>query len=153
MTKKPKFNVESIFDQLKKDHIEVMDMLNEMLDNMEPSEDTFFEIKKALDVHMKGEEKLFYPALKRLGDEAVFLVNEALVEHNIAKELINSLSETKVDDEFWLPKLKVLADTLNHHIEEEEGEIFDAAKAELDDNQIIDISTKFSELKSEQVAA
>ena len=153
MAKKPKHIVESIFDLLNKDHIEVMDMLNEMLDNMEPSEDTFLEIKKVLDLHMQGEEKLFYPTLKLLGDEAVFLVNEATVEHNIAKDLINSLSETKINDETWLPKLKVLSDTLSRHIEEEEGEIFDIAKAELDDNQVMDISTKFIQLKSEQIAA
>lgn len=79
-----------------------------------------------LTIHAKIEEELFYPFLRDQSPD-VFgdLLNEALVEHASGKELISQLKDsTPDDDELYEAKFTVLGEYMNHHIKEEEGELF-----------------------------
>lgn len=76
--------------------------------------------------HEKIEEDIFYPALKE-HPKAKDIVLEGYQEHHVADILIKELHETAVGDEKWGAKFKVLKEGIEHHIEEEEGEMFKKA--------------------------
>lgn len=84
----------------------------------------------ALTEHAELEEELFYPALQ---EQAPDLIAEAQVEHDVAKQLIAQLEGAAAGDEQYKAMFKVLGEYVNHHIEEEESQVFRAAKrAKLD---------------------
>ena len=76
------------------------------------------QICNELKIHATIEEELFYPALKGKIDDA--LLNEAYVEHDGAKVLINDIMNGGPDDEFYDAKVTVLAEDIKHHVKEEE---------------------------------
>lgn len=85
-----------------------------------------------LTVHAQVEEEVFYPAARDILDEED-LVDEALVEHATAKDLIAQLADMSPDDDLYDAKVKVLSELIEHHVEEEEEEMFPKLKkAKLD---------------------
>ena len=80
-----------------------------------------------LTVHATIEEEIFYPAVREsIEDED--LMDEALVEHAGAKDLISQLEGMKPGDELYDAKVTVLGEQIEHHVKEEEGEMFVQAK-------------------------
>lgn len=78
-----------------------------------------------LTVHTQLEEELFYPFVRENGGEAFQdLLDEAVVEHASAKDLIHQLSGMQPDDDLFAAKFTVLAEYVSHHVEEEETELF-----------------------------
>lgn len=85
-----------------------------------------------LTVHAQVEEEIFYPAARDVLDEED-LVDEAIVEHATAKDLIAQLADMSPDDDLYDAKIKVLSELIEHHVEEEEEEMFPKLKkAKLD---------------------
>ncbi len=84
-------------------------------------------ICRELKIHTAIEEEIFYPAVREQIDDAD-LMNEALVEHAGAKELIEELESMDPDDELYDAKVTVLGEQIDHHVKEEEGEMFPKAK-------------------------
>lgn len=83
--------------------------------------------------HATAEEEIFYPAVRDGGDDTEDLVDEAIVEHAAAKQLIAQIVEMDPHDELFDAKVKVLGEQIDHHVQEEEGEMFPKAKkAKLD---------------------
>jgi hemerythrin superfamily protein len=85
-----------------------------------------------LKLHTTLEEEVFYPAVREaIADED--LMNEAAVEHETAKMLIDQLENMGADDPNYYATFTVLGEYVRHHIKEEQGEMFPAAKkAKLD---------------------
>lgn len=91
------------------------------------------EICLALNAHAKVEEEIFYPAVRKQVKESGDLVDEALIEHASAKDLIAQLLEMSSEDELFDAKVKVLSEQIEHHVGEEEEEMFvKARKSNLD---------------------
>lgn len=80
-----------------------------------------------LTVHTRLEEELFYPALREALDESD-LLDEAEVEHAIAKQLITELNAMQPGDDLYDAKFTVLGEYVKHHIQEEEKQIFPKVK-------------------------
>jgi len=80
-----------------------------------------------LTAHATAEEEIFYPAARAAIDQED-LVDEAEVEHQTAKELIAQIQNSRPDDDHYDAKVKVLGEYINHHVQEEEGEIFPKVK-------------------------
>lgn len=79
-----------------------------------------------LTIHAQVEEEIFYPWLREnLSEEDMELVEEALVEHATAKDLIGQIQDASADEESFDAKVKVLSEYVKHHVAEEENEIFD----------------------------
>ena len=98
------------------------------------------EICLELKVHTAIEEEIFYPACRgKIEDD---LVNEAYVEHDSAKLLINEIEAGGPDEEFYDAKVKVLSEMIEHHVEEEEkrseGMFAQAREAGLDMDELAD---------------
>jgi hemerythrin superfamily protein len=87
----------------------------------------------ALTLHATVEEEIFYPAVRAASKEAEEIVDEAVVEHAGAKDLIAQLQEMDPEDDLYDAKVKVLSEQVDHHVKEEEKEMFPKArKAGLD---------------------
>ena len=80
--------------------------------------------------HERKEEKVLYPALKR-HREARDIVLEGYQEHHVADVLLGELKNLDPTDERWGAKFTVLKESLDHHIEEEEGHMFKTARSVL----------------------
>ena len=91
------------------------------------------QICTALTLHATIEEEIFYPALRAASKDAADLLDEAAVEHAGAKDLIAQIDEMDPEDDLYDAKVKVLGEQVDHHVGEEEGEMFaKARKAKLD---------------------
>jgi hemerythrin superfamily protein len=113
------------------------------------------QICRMLTVHATVEEELFYPAAREiLGDDAD-LVDEADVEHATAKDLIAQIEHASPDEELYDAKVKVLGEYIDHHVKEEEGEMFPKVKkAKLDTQSLgAEMATRKEELMAELTAA
>jgi len=78
--------------------------------------------------HATIEEDIFYPAVRNADPDNADAVDEALVEHSSAKDLIAQLLAMDSGEELFDAKVKVLSEQIYHHIEEEESEIFPKAR-------------------------
>jgi hemerythrin superfamily protein len=112
------------------------------------------QICQALTVHAQVEEELFYPAARDvLGDDEA-LVDEADVEHSTAKDLIAQLEGSSLDDALYDAKVKVLGEYIDHHVKEEEGEMFPKVKKAKLDTKLLgaEMAARKDELKAELTA-
>jgi hemerythrin superfamily protein len=120
---------------LKEDHQKVKDLFDKFEETKNPSSKAKIvsEALTELKVHATVEEELFYPAVRQQIDDEEGLMDEADEEHHIAKVLIAELERMTGDEEHWDAKFKVLAESVRHHIKEEEGKMFkEAKKTEID---------------------
>jgi hemerythrin superfamily protein len=81
-----------------------------------------------LTVHATAEEEIFYPAAREVLGEDQDLVDEADVEHATAKDLIAQIEDSSPGDAQYDAKVKVLGEYIDHHVKEEEGEMFPKVK-------------------------
>jgi hemerythrin superfamily protein len=90
------------------------------------------EIMNELRVHTQVEEEIFYPAFReKADDEGTELVAEAFEEHHVVKTVMAELEGLEAGDEVFDAKMTVMIENVEHHIEEEEGEMFPEAKGTL----------------------
>ncbi|MGJ9419595.1 hemerythrin domain-containing protein [Massilia sp. CMS3.1] len=82
------------------------------------------EICNALIMHTTIEEEIYYPATRAASDETEDMIDEAVVEHASAKDLIAQIMEMDPGDDLYDAKVKVLGELVEHHVEEEEEEMF-----------------------------
>lgn len=147
-------NVDAI-ELLKQDHKLVQDMFKEFKKLHEAKEEGSDEMKQelmdsvcaALKVHTTIEEEVFYPAAREaLGDEED-LMNEAEVEHDGAKDLIEQIEEGSASDPMTCARFMVLAEQIEHHVKEEHEEMFPKIqKTDLDTKAL---GAEMAELKAE----
>jgi hemerythrin superfamily protein len=92
----------------------------------------FEKVVKELKIHSQLEERIFYPATMEQGDkEAQELVREGIEEHRVADYMMERLQAAGAEDATFAAKFKVLMENVEHHIEEEEGQLFPKAKKAL----------------------
>jgi hemerythrin superfamily protein len=139
---------------LKADHKQVKTMVGQFNSSRSDSKKAQLaeQICAALEVHAEIEEEVFYPAareaLKKNGD----LIDEAEVEHTSVKELIAKIKGGAPGDSMWEAEVKVLGEYVNHHVKEEEGEIFPKVRKTKLDLQAIgeQLAARKTELQSGQ---
>ncbi|MHB1332943.1 MAG: hemerythrin domain-containing protein [Sulfuriferula sp.] len=85
------------------------------------------EICEELTIHAQVEEEIFYPAV-RDAIEDQDMMDEAKVEHAGAKELISQLEKMTPEEDLYDAKVTVLSEYIDHHVKEEEGEMFSSIK-------------------------
>ena len=105
-------------------------------------------ICSALQVHMRVEEEVFYPAFL-VATRDKDLHHEAEVEHAGAKKLIAEIEALRPEDEYYIPKVKVLSEMIKHHVKEEEkpGGLF--AEARKSDMDLDDLGKRLKSRKHE----
>jgi iron-sulfur cluster repair protein YtfE (RIC family) len=142
----------NIIDLIKQDH-EMTRALFEKVQNSGKREvaarqKLFTQLEEDLQVHMEGEERFLYPALEQ-HEEARDKVLESYEEHQLSKTMLGSFKSLAVDDERWKAKLSVLHEVVEHHMKEEEREVFKLARKALDKHQMEQIALQFLQHKRE----
>ena len=105
------------------------------------------EISDKLAMHAEIEEKLFYPESKMEDTEEI--LRESVEEHLGVKRILADLLETEVADEQFDAKMKVLKEQVEHHVEEEEEELFPKVKKALSEEELEDLGARMEELAEE----
>ena len=140
---------------LKDDHDKMRKLLTELESTTERGvrtrEELFSRIKGELTIHEVIEEEIFYPALKE-HPKAKDIVLEGYEEHNVVDDLMGELGRLPVDDETWGPKAKVMIENVEHHMEEEEGEMFDKARQVFDRSELEQLGEAMADRKAEALA-
>jgi hypothetical protein len=135
---------------LKADHDKVKKMLADGEKTTERGEKTrselFTTLKAEMMLHERIEEEIFYPALKE-HPKAKDIVLEAYEEHHVVDDIMGELEATDVTDETWAAKFKVMKENIEHHIEEEEGEMFKQARQVFEADELEQLGARMAELK------
>jgi hemerythrin-like domain-containing protein len=129
---------EDFFNLLHQEHEKVkttMRQLHDMWQNdTSQRRDLVKELKHDLTTHMDGEEKFWYPELRR--DRSSWMeALEAEEEHNTARHVFNKFEDT-TDNERWMARLMVLQDLIDHHVKVEEDELFALTRRNFTEEQI-----------------
>jgi hypothetical protein len=124
---------------LKEDHRKVKKLLGELESTTERGVKTrqklFSKVKQELVVHEAIEEEIFYPALKD-HPKTREITLEAYEEHHVVDTVMAEIEGVAFDDETWGAKFAVMKENLEHHIEEEEGEMFKQTKQAFDADEL-----------------
>ena len=144
------------FTLLKADHKKVAGIL-EKIDatterGVKTREELFTQLKTELDVHAHIEETIFYPAIES-AEETHDITLEAFEEHRMVKQLLGELETMDKGDEQWTARFTVLKENIEHHVEEEEGEMFPKAKKVLGEEEAEALGTRLEEAKNKEMKA
>lgn len=135
---------------LKADHDKVKKLLAELESTtdrgVKTRQELFATIKGELTIHEIIEEEIFYPELKS-HPKAKEIVLEGYEEHAVVDTLMGELEQLSVEDETWGPKAKVMKENIEHHIEEEEGEMFQKARQVFDADELEDLGMRMERRK------
>lgn len=134
----------SIINLLKNEHEDVKKLINEAIENRDTSK--YPMIQKNLRIHLEGEEYLLY---KKTRDKATDLTLEAYEEHNLVKDKLRELDNLNINDEHWMPKMKVVKDLVEHHVEEEEEEYFPKSEEILGSDTLDQLGQKYEDWKKD----
>jgi hypothetical protein len=136
---------------LKQDHEDVKKMLSELDDTTERAvktrEQTFTKLKADLEVHEAIEEEIFYPALKE-HPKTKDIALEGYEEHHVVDTVMGEMLDLPVSDETWTAKFSVMKENLEHHIEEEETDMFVKARKIFSDEELEQMGTRMAEIRS-----
>ena len=140
------------FQLLKEDHQKVSGIFQQLEPTTERAEKTrtelFAKLKEELDIHARVEEAVFYPAIKQAA-ETREIVLEGFEEHHVVKMLLKELEALPVDTEQWTAKLKVLKENVEHHVEEEEQEMFQKTRQVLSEDEINELGAQMEQMKQQ----
>lgn len=138
---------------LKDDHQKVLKMLDEITDTTERAvktrTDLLDKIEAELKIHTTLEEEDFYPAYKQAGGKSeAKMYHEAVEEHRAVEKLVlPDLFKTKPDSVEFSGRVKVLKELLEHHIEEEETEMFKDASSLMSKEQLNELGEQMAAKK------
>lgn len=141
-------DAQDVLQMLRDDHEKVKSLFQEFEEAEDSKtkqsicEETLLELK----VHAQLEEEVFYPAV-RAEIEEEDIMDEAVEEHHVAKMLISELEEMDAEDDQFEAKFTVLGEVIDHHVQEEEGEMF--AKVEDMDLDFESLAQEMTQRKEE----
>jgi len=134
---------------LKSDHDKVDTLFQKVKANEDgDNSDTFGQIRRELIVHTHIEESIFYPFLLENGDEELQkITREGIEEHRQVKMFLEELQSMSSNREAFPAKLQVLMEDVQHHVQEEEGEMFPMIRDQFDERRLTELG---AQLKAEK---
>ena len=139
---------------LKEDHVNAKKLMTELEKTTERGvktrEQKWTKLLKELTIHENIEEEIFYPALAK-HPKAKDIVLEALEEHHLVDDIVEQLKGTPFDDEHWAAKFKVTKENVEHHIEEEETEMFKISRQVLTKDELEELGASMEASTAEQM--
>ena len=142
-----------IYKYLKKDHEKVAGLMEQVITTKDLAErqSLFDTIKTELSLHADTEEKTFYKAIddatrSKAVEEKVEHAHE---EHDEIREYLAKLASIPLTDELWIETFGEFKHSVTHHVEEEEGEIFEKAKTYLSQEDAVQLAKDMDALKKQ----
>lgn len=133
---------QQLFELLKRDHRQAERWISQIEEAPESKRGELFStLQDALEKHMQMEEKHFYPPLQKI-EELKDLVADATEEHEKTKKILVKLADLAVSDTKWIPTFQKLQEGLQHHIQDEEKEIFPKCATLMDKTLLREIGEK-----------
>ena len=136
---------------LERDHRRFEEMLRKGEETTEQARSTRRDLlntlTRELNAHELMEEKVFYPALQS-HPQARAIVLEGYQEHHVADVIVAELERVATNDEQWAAKFKVLKENLEHHMQEEEGEMFRVARGIFSKDELRALAQRMMEVRS-----
>ncbi len=137
---------------LKSDHAKVKDLLSKLDRTTERGvktrEGLFARFRSEMSIHEQIEEEIFYPELKEHA-KSKDIALEGYEEHHVVDMVMSELSDLPYDDETWGAKFTVMKENIEHHVTEEEGEMFKRARQVLSRRQLDELGERMAERKAE----
>lgn len=128
-----------IYDRLHDEHVEIRFLLREIAKTTTRScdkrQELYQQLRTLLVAHREFEEAVFYAGLRKAKDAKIMLV-EALNEHHLSSIILKDLDRIPIEKRAWLGKFTILREILDHHLREEETELFVRARRLLDVRQL-----------------
>jgi hemerythrin superfamily protein len=135
---------------LKRDHQKVRELFHEATrGEQNKRKDIFDKIDTELEIHAHIEETVFYPALEQ-HEELKDMVAEALEEHQEVKTLLEEIEELGSENHDFGAKLQELMETVEHHVSEEEGEMFPKVFEVFDEKELDELGDQLNSTKGIQ---
>jgi hemerythrin superfamily protein len=135
---------------LKQDHKEAMGMIDELQTadkgNRTLTKQLFTQLKQALTLHTQMEEQVFYPALEK-HEETSDMIQEAYSEHQDVDELLAEMATMQAGNDDFMDRLTELRDNIEHHVGEEESEMFPAAERVLGESRLQEMGRQMQQMK------
>ena len=128
------FTDKGIFKRLKEDHEEVSSLMEKLAGMSEDDPNrakTFATIRDELLRHSEAEDQIFYAKLRQ-HEETRDQILESKEEHKVIEKLLRELDRNDETSDQWTAKFEVLKENVEHHVEEEENELFPKAKKVID---------------------
>jgi hemerythrin superfamily protein len=137
---------------LTKDHRKVDELFAKIQNGEGDPTAVFQKIYRELNLHAEIEESLFYPELEAKS-ETSDKVRHSYREHKEVKNLLEELAAASPGSEGWLDKIQQLQESVEHHVDEEENELFPKAKEVLGEQRLTEIGRKIEAHKRDVQAA
>lgn len=142
-----------IFDLLKQDHREVEELVASIESDLESEDyssvkDNFRKLRRSLVIHSRAEEESVYQPIHLMvedGEEDMGLEGEE--EHHVVDIILEELTFLRPENIRWKYKFKVFKEILEHHVEEEESEIFDQMREDFKPEELTLMADQFRKIK------
>lgn len=139
----------NVIDLLENDHREVDELFRRinLSEKPEAIEELTRQIVHDLSVHAAVEEQFVYPLIRAEVDGGGALADEAIEEHQEAKRLLADLEKRDAGSAEHGSAMQELIETIRHHVEEEEGDVFPKLRSEVDADMLDKLGTVVEEAK------
>lgn len=144
----------TIYDRLKQDHDKhraILDKLARTHGDSDERRVLFDEIKAEVDAHAAAEEQTFYASLIERQD-GTEKARHSIAEHKEAADILEELAEMEFDSTGWLTRFKTFKDELEHHMQEEEDEVFPKARKLISDSDAKALAARFAQRKDAELS-
>ncbi|WP_185961518.1 hemerythrin domain-containing protein [Telmatospirillum sp. J64-1] len=140
-----------LFEMLKQDHQRVRDLFSQIEQTSNGAkkdrEELFHKLKQELIAHAHAEEKVFYPPLHEKQKD---MIDEATEEHHEVEKMLGEAEKQPIDSDAWLKCIQQIKEMVEHHVQEEESEIFDNAQKLLGEEDMEHMVEDVEEVKEEE---
>jgi hemerythrin superfamily protein len=146
----PESRAMDIREILRQDHEEVLQVAAqiEQTDDTTQAKKLFEQLREAVVKHARGEERIVYPALEDSGDEeAGEMAREAAVEHELVDLLFERMMKMRTASDNWKARASVVKELLEHHIEEEQNEVFQMLGELFEAEELEEMGERFESYK------
>jgi hemerythrin superfamily protein len=133
---------------LREDHVRAITVMRELgrTEGPQSRQALLAQLERDLDVHEAIEEEIFYPALRSRATEMVI---EGLEEHQVVDKLIGELDSIPFDHETWGARCRVMIGNIEHHMREEEVEMFARARKVLGRRRLAELGARMESRRNE----
>ena len=142
----------SIVDLIKDDHKEVQHIIDRLCGTSDNAVKTrralFADLRRLVLTHAKAEEKALYQSVEN-EEDLHDIILESFEEHSLVEKLIRGLEKVDPHDEAWAAKFSVLKENIEHHVEEEEGQLLPKIKKLLSKEELEELAEEFLQFKKE----